>query len=135
PRIQAIPIDQKKPELSTLRTVFTLLKEKEKVVIFPEGERSWDGEITETGQPGVGMIVTKSRAPVLAMRIFGAEKALPRGAKGLKPHPVTVAVGELLTFDDLIDDPELSTKQTYQAVADRIMKGIREIELRDSRGE
>ena len=36
-RVNAIPVNQDKPELSALKHVINLLKEGEKVLIFPEG--------------------------------------------------------------------------------------------------
>lgn len=134
-RVNAIPVNQEKPELSALKHVINLLKEGEKVLIFPEGERTLDGKIKTEGEPGVGMIVCKAGVPVLPVRLFGPEKALPRGSKKLKRHPVTLAVGELIDLGDLIRDESLSTKDRYQAIANRIMGTIAALELRDSRGE
>jgi len=129
PRVNAIPVDQQKPELSTLRYVISLLRSGEKVVIFPEGERSPDGTMKEKAAPGIGMIVSKARVPVLPMRIFGAEKAMPRGSTLIRPCPVTIMAGEPVDCFDLIDDESLSTKQRYEKIADRIMGAIRELHL------
>jgi 1-acyl-sn-glycerol-3-phosphate acyltransferase len=134
-RVNAIPVNQDKPELSALKHVIGLLKAGEKVLIFPEGERTLDGKIKSEGEPGVGMIVSKAGVPVLPVRLFGPEKALPRGSKKLKRHPATLVVGEMIILDDLLNDSSLSTKDRYQAIANRIMDAIRALELRDSRGE
>ncbi|MEM9283033.1 MAG: lysophospholipid acyltransferase family protein, partial [Verrucomicrobiota bacterium] len=103
-RVNALPVNQEKPELSVLKRVISLLKKDEKVLIFPEGERSYDGVLKEKGQTGVGMIVTKSTKPVLPVRLFGAEKALPRGGKHMKRHPITLVVGEPIDFTEVIED-------------------------------
>lgn len=134
-RVNAIPVNQDKPELSALKLVINLLKDGEKMLIFPEGERTFDGKIKTEGEPGVGMIVCKANVPVLPVRLFGPEKALPRGSKKLKRHPVTLAVGEPIALDDLVNDESLSSKERYQAIANRIMAAIGSLELRDSRGE
>ncbi|MCB1204948.1 MAG: 1-acyl-sn-glycerol-3-phosphate acyltransferase [Verrucomicrobiae bacterium] len=134
-RVNAIPVNQEKPELSALKLVINLLKEGKKVLIFPEGERTLDGKIKSEGEPGVGMIVCKAGVPVLPVRLFGPEKALPRGSKKLKRHPVTLAVGEPIDLGDLVNDESLSPKDRYQAIANRIMGTIAALELRDSRGE
>jgi len=134
-RVNAIPVNQDKPELSALKLVINLLKDGERVLIFPEGERTLDGKLMTEGEPGVGMIVCKANVPVLPVRLFGPEKALPRGSKKLKRHPATLAVGEMIALDDLVNDETLSSKDRYQAIANRIMAAIGAIELRDSRGE
>ena len=134
-RVNALPVDQSRPEISVLKKIIQLLKKEEKVLIFPEGERSWDGKLNMDGQPGIGMIVSKAKVPVLPVRLFGAEKALPRGEKKIKRHPVTLVVGEPIDFTSVLEDPELGSKEKYKLIADRIMEAIAALELVDSRGE
>lgn len=127
--IQAIPVDQERPEMSTLKYIIKLLKEGEKVVIFPEGERSRDGRFKEKGQSGIGMIVEKSRARVLPVRLFGPEKALPRDSKKVKRVPVTLVVGKPLDLEPLINDRDMDRKARYEAITASIMEAIRALEL------
>ncbi len=134
-RVNALPVNQGKPELSVLKRIIALLKEEEKVLIFPEGERSYDGQIKAEGQPGIGMIVTKAGVPVLPVRLFGPEKALPRGGKKLKKHPVTLVVGEPVDLSDIFSNTEITTKERYEKISLRIMEEITKLELVDSRGE
>ncbi|MCG8601317.1 MAG: 1-acyl-sn-glycerol-3-phosphate acyltransferase [Verrucomicrobiales bacterium] len=134
-RVRALPVDQQKPELSILKKIIQLLRSDEKVLIFPEGERSWDGNLNMDGQPGVGMIVAKSKVPVLPVRLFGPEKSLPRGSKKIRRHPVTLVVGEPIDFSELLDDKAVGAKEKYQIIADRIMESIAALEMSDSRGE
>jgi len=134
-RVNALPVNQEKPELSVLKKIISLLKDEEKVLIFPEGERSYDGKMKAEGQPGIGMIVTKAGVPVLPVRLFGPEKALPRGGKKLKKHPVTLVVGEPVDFSDIIENKEIGAKERYEQISLRIMEEITELGLSDSRGE
>lgn len=127
-RCNALPVNQDKPEISVLKQIIQLLKEEKQVLIFPEGERSWDGAMNMEAQPGIGMIVSKSGVPVLPVRIFGAEKALPRGGNKLVKHPVRLVAGEPIRFDDLVNDASISTKKKYQQIANRIMEAIAALE-------
>ncbi|MDA8908541.1 1-acyl-sn-glycerol-3-phosphate acyltransferase [bacterium] len=128
-RCNALPVNQDKPEISVLKQIIELLKQEKQVLIFPEGERSWDGVMNMEAQPGIGMIVAKSKKPVLPIRIFGAEKALPRGGKKLVRTPVQLVVGEPINFDDLVNDSAMGTKEKYQLIANRIMEAIAALEV------
>jgi 1-acyl-sn-glycerol-3-phosphate acyltransferase len=126
PRWNSVPIDQENPDMSSLKKVIKLLKSGERVVMFPEGERSWDGEVLEA-KAGVGLIVSKAQVPVLPMRLFGAFEALPRGKSLWKHRQVTLVVGEPIAFSE--EEKKGKGRGTYQAIADRIMKEIAAIEL------
>ena len=122
----SIPVDQDRPDMTSLKTIIRLLKAGERVLVFPEGERSWDGTLGE-GQPGVGLIVAKSRAPVIPVRIFGAREILPRGAKFPGAGRITIMVGGPIYFSD--EELASKDKSNYQRISDRIMKDINALEL------
>ncbi|MFV1994617.1 MAG: lysophospholipid acyltransferase family protein [Verrucomicrobiales bacterium] len=122
----SIPVDQQRPDMTSLKTMIRLLKEGHRVLIFPEGERTFEGELG-SGLPGVGLLVAKSRAPVLPVRIFGTSEALPRGARLLRPAKIRVVVGEKLEFS--ADELASRDKGNYQHISDRIMAEIAKLEL------
>ena len=43
PKWNAIPVDQDRPDMGSLKTIIRKLKEGERVLVFPEGERTLDG--------------------------------------------------------------------------------------------
>ena len=126
PRLNAIPVDQDRPDFTSLKTIIAKIRQGERVLIFPEGSRSVDGSLLP-GSPGVGLVIVKTGVPVIPVRIFGAFEALPRGGKTLRPSEITVVFGD--AFE--IDRSELPAKgkALYQAVADQIMEKIGELEL------
>lgn len=126
PRLNAVPVDQEGNDMSSLKNIIKRLKSGERVLLFPEGARSWDGMI-QKAEAGVGLVIAKSGAPVLPARVFGAYEALPRGASKPKRVPVTVVFGKSVDFSGI--DPELKGKVLYKAYADTAMAAIEALEL------
>ena len=124
PRLYVTPIDQDRAGFAGLKTIIKLLGEDKKVLIFPEGSRSPDGQ-PQRAEPGTGLVVAKARVPVLPVRIFGAYECLPFGSGKFRRNTVTVVVGEPLRFDR----EELPQgKDAYQQISDRIMAAIGALE-------
>ncbi|MCB1236728.1 MAG: 1-acyl-sn-glycerol-3-phosphate acyltransferase [Verrucomicrobiae bacterium] len=130
-RLNAVPVNQDNPELSTIKRILQLVKDGEKVLIFPEGERTWDGELKARGAPGIGLLIAKSKAPILPVRLFGAFEALPRGHSFPKPAKLTLVAGDPIDFTDFIAESGLAGKDLYQALSDRAMEAIAALEIPD----
>lgn len=123
-RWQAIPIDRDKPDASSLKNTIRLLRAGKKVLIFPEGTRSPDGQL-QPAEAGVGLFIAKSEAPVLPVRIFGSYECFPRGSWFLKPAKITLVVGELWKPD--LPSYKQSGRDLYQVLADEVMHRIGEL--------
>jgi 1-acyl-sn-glycerol-3-phosphate acyltransferase len=121
-RWQVIPIDRDKPDAASLKTTIRMLKQGEKVLMFPEGTRCTDGKLLPA-RAGVGLFIAKSKAPVLPMRLYGTFDAYPKGAKLLKPASVTLVVGELWQ-PDLTAVEGREGRDVYQGLADEVMRRI-----------
>ncbi|MFU8892507.1 MAG: lysophospholipid acyltransferase family protein [Luteolibacter sp.] len=121
----AIPVDQEKPDMSSLKTIVRKLREGHRVLVFPEGARSLDGQLGDAA-PGIGLIAAKSGAVIQPVRIRGAFEALPRGSARLRFSRITVSVGPpiRLTPEEL---KSASGKDGYAALANRIMAAIAEL--------
>lgn len=130
-RLNALPVNQERPDMSGLKRIIGLLKSGERVLIFPEGERTHDGQLGEA-QPGVGLVIAKSRAPVLPMRLFGVYDVFPRHAKRPKLRgKITIVVGEPIDFTEDIDKRQKG-KELYQELSERTLEAIAKLELPDS---
>jgi 1-acyl-sn-glycerol-3-phosphate acyltransferase len=118
----SIPVDQDRPDMTGLKAIIKLLSSGERVLIFPEGERSLDGVIG-VAQPGVGLIAVKSNVVIQPIRIRGAREALPRGSARISFTQVSLHIGPPIR----LTEEELATakgKHGYQHIADRIMAAI-----------
>ena len=122
----AIPVDQDNPDMTGVKKIIKALRTGKKVVMFPEGERTMNGELG-VALPGVGLIIAKSQTTVQPMRIFGAREALPRGSGKMKMAQISVVVGDPIFFDKE-NLKGYRGKEGYQKIADIVMKAISDIE-------
>ena len=111
--------------MSSMKTVIRKLKEGWRVLVFPEGARTLDGEIGKAA-PGVGMIAAKAGVPIQPVRIYGADQALPRGSGKMRLARITVIVGDpiILSAEEF---KSYSRKGGYEKLANRIMDEIKKL--------
>ena len=128
PQMNVIPVERDGNDRSALRLVIKTLKEGNGVVLFPEGTRSKDGNL-QPARAGIGLVIAKTLAPVLPMRIFGAHEAFPKNSKLPRRHPIRIVLGHPLYFTEA--DLEQGGRDVYQHLSDRVMRAISELELPD----
>ena len=121
PKLSVIPVDQEAIDRSALKTLIRVIKEGNAALVFPEGTRTPDGTL-QPAQPGVGLVIAKTRAPVVPMRIFGAFDAWPIGGKLRLWCRITVVIGDPIYFSDT----ELDSKN-YQQLSQRVMDAIAQL--------
>jgi 1-acyl-sn-glycerol-3-phosphate acyltransferase len=120
PKLNVIPVNQEGIDRSALKALIRILKAGNAAVVFPEGSRTMDGSL-QPAEPGLGLIIAKTLAPVVPMRIFGAHEALPRGG-GLRLVPITIVVGEPIFFTT--SDLNPPGKDLYRRLSQRVMDAI-----------
>ena len=126
PAMNVIPVERDGNDMSALREVIKKIKEGNAVVLFPEGTRSPDGRL-QPARAGIGLVIAKTGAPVLPMRIFGAYEAFPKKAKGLRATQITVVLGEPLHFTrEEIENP---SRENYQILGNRVMDAIAALKI------
>jgi len=121
PDLNVIPVDQDRADMSALKTVIKHVRAGEATVIFPEGSRTLDGEL-QPALPGLGLVIAKTMAPVVPMRIFGAHRAFPRGGKPRPFTPITLVVGEPIFFTK--ESMAGSGRELYQRLSEQVMERI-----------
>lgn len=129
PYFQVIPVDRDGSDLTALKKIISRLKEGNGVLLFPEGTRSLDGSL-QKARSGIGLIIAKTKAPVLPMRIFGAHEAFPKNAQKLNFHPITIVLGEPIYFTESELTPyDGNDRALYQRLTDRVMDAIAQLKL------
>jgi len=125
PKLNVVPVDQDRADMSALKTIIKLVRGGACTIVFPEGARTLDGKL-QPAQPGLGLVIAKTLAPVVPMRIFGAHEAFPRGGKRLRLRKIRIVVGEPFVFS--AEEMEGSGRELYQRLSERVMERIAAIE-------
>jgi 1-acyl-sn-glycerol-3-phosphate acyltransferase len=124
PKLNVVPVDQERADMSALKTVIKQVRSGHCTVVFPEGARTLNGEL-QPAQPGLGLIIAKTLAPVVPMRIFGARAAFPRGGTPRLFRQVTLVVGEPIYFT--ADEVQGNSREDYQRLSEQVLARIASI--------
>lgn len=110
----------KEKNKDSINLTITYLKNKEPVMIFPEGKRN-DGNLLR-GHLGIARLALKSKAPVLPCGIIGANNVLPKGKFFPRLARCEVKMGKLIYFDKHYN--KNPTKKILEEITRSIMKDI-----------
>lgn len=121
PQLNVIPVDQERADMSALKAVIKVVRAGQCTIVFPEGSRTPDGTL-QPAQPGIGLVIAKTLAPVVPMRIFGAHAVFPRGGAKFRPGHIRIVVGEPLRFT--AEDVSAGGRDLYQNLSNRVMERI-----------
>jgi 1-acyl-sn-glycerol-3-phosphate acyltransferase len=124
-QLNTVPVDRDRGDVGAVRAMIKLLKSGNRVLVFPEGTRSKDGNL-QPARAGVGLLIAKSLAPVVPVRVFGSYAALPRSG-GIRFVPITVVIGKPLFFTK--QDLGTDERAAYQVLSDRVMAAIAALQM------
>ncbi|HSX26560.1 MAG TPA: (d)CMP kinase [Chlamydiales bacterium] len=115
------PIERGTSDATTFRLMIQLLQEGNKLIIFPEGSRSPNGELQPL-ERGLGFLVQKAKCRIIPAYIKGAYEAWPRKQKFPKLFgKMAVAFGTPIEWEEFesLDKKEAQvfiTKRAEQAI-------------------
>jgi 1-acyl-sn-glycerol-3-phosphate acyltransferase len=78
--VGCLSVDQEGVAKEGLRASVEVLQQGKALLIFPEGERTWTGEMNPF-KPGIALVLRKAPVPIIPVGIAGAFEAYPRQAK------------------------------------------------------
>ena len=102
----AVPVrDDGGSNTAVIRTMLRRLNEGAAVLVFPEGSRTEDGAL-QSFQPGVALLIKRSKCPVVPVAVEGCFEAWPRSRSRpvLRGVRVGVAFGESISHEALMAD-------------------------------
>lgn len=120
---RCIPVRPGRRDVHALHKMIDVLP-KGAIILFPEGTRSRTGNV-EDGRPGAGLVALATKPRIIPVAIDGMQEVLPIG----KTIPrigrrVYVKYGPPLDYSEFDDQPR--TRDTAQALVDKVMVAIRE---------
>ena len=127
--LRVFPVDETDP-LAAVGMAAEALARGEVQVWFPEGWRSADGRLLPF-QPGVGLVLQRTRAPVVPVFIEGTLAAWPRSRRFPRPARVRVTFGAPMTLADLAGPGE--TESDPARIAEALRGAVGDLgRLRDA---
>lgn len=76
-RLNTHPLQYGDHELTAMKMACQLLEEGKKIILFPEGERSFNGQL-QALKPGAARIALRTSAPIVPIYLEGVFKVWPR---------------------------------------------------------
>jgi 1-acyl-sn-glycerol-3-phosphate acyltransferase len=125
-RLAAFPIDKGSADRHSLETALELLRRGKVVAMFPEGDLYRQAEPERFG-PGIGFLAARSGAPVIPVRITGAERIWD-GRRLHWPH-ITLRAGTALPFEDVAGPGGRRGRDAYMRFAEQTRAAV--VKLRD----
>jgi len=120
---RSFPVRREQLDKKVLREILDKLRSGEALGVFPEGTRGPGDELLP-GKPGIGMIVSMAKAPVVPAYLDGSHRALGKVHKGFRPVPISITFGKPM---ELATPSGGRGAERYQAVADTIMSEIEKL--------
>ena len=128
----SVPVDRDGGGAKGLKIILDRLLGGAGIILFPEGTRTYDGKL-QPAHAGIGLVVAKSEAPVVPVRVFGTYEAWGRNQKLPLPKKIAVRYGQPMRFEKLRAEakhcPKDRLKQIYQEIANEIMAAIAALRL------
>ncbi len=114
------PVQGDVGDISVFKTILGLLGEGKKIILFPEGHRT-GGQIEQI-KPGIGLLLSRSKASVVPVYVHGAFEIWGRHRKLPKLFGKTVCIfGSPIHWERFA---EMDKRKAQQAVADEISKAL-----------
>lgn len=124
--LNAYPLQENAHDIKLIKKICHLIEEGKKVVIFPEGERSSNGNILKI-KSGVSMIALKMKCPIIPAYIEGAYEAWPRNSRvpniGCK---IKVFFGKPIIIDKYL---HLHKKEAQESITRHLYEEIKGLKL------
>lgn len=116
--LNALPVSGQASDHRVFKQILQILKEGKKLILFPEGERSFDNVFLPI-KPGIALLISRSNVPVIPVYLHGVHEAWARGKSFPRLWGKTVCIfGSPLEFDF---SAEGDKSRSQEIIADTIL--------------
>lgn len=130
--LNAHPVSGSVQDLGSLKLICQLLNEGKKVIIFPEGTRSSNGELIEI-KPGIGMLAMRAMSPIIPVYVHGTYEAWGKKRKFPKIFARTACLfGKPIYCEDF---SHLDKKTAQVEIAKAVAQSIQELKMKYEQNE
>lgn len=99
------PVSRGTADREALKRCIAVVQQGEPLVLFPEGERK-TGPLVQPLFDGATFVAVKAGIPIVPVGIGGSERAMPKGAKFIRPRKVYVVIGKPLQTASVTGSPK-----------------------------
>lgn len=135
-----ISVDRSKPKRAamSLKKAIDIVKEGNKVLIYPEGSRNPNPREMMPLKPGALLVARQGKVPIIPIMLYGTSKALPVNKKFyLLPHKIILKIlppiypgnelhpataNSVREEDEILEKLRKSLSQVYNDLADEMEK-------------
>lgn len=119
------PVERTMTDRMALRLSEEVLRNGEPLVVFPEATRQ-EGPIVQPLKEGAAFLACRASVPIVPVGLGGAERAMPKGARYVRPSKVTVLVGEPI-YPPVRTDGERVKRSAVTALSGRLHDRLQEL--------
>lgn len=120
------PVHRGSADRDALRRCIEVITEGEPLVVYPEGGRQ-SGPIVAELFEGAAYIATRTGVPIVPVGIGGSERAMPKGARGLRPVRIAMVVGHPLEPQPVVGAARRGSRRAVKELTERLRKELQDL--------
>jgi 1-acyl-sn-glycerol-3-phosphate acyltransferase len=122
--LNAHPVQGSAQDIQAFKAICQLLSKDNKIVIFPEGARSEDGQLHSI-KPGIAVLALRMHCPIVPIYIAGAFETWPRKRRWPKLGvPITCVFGKPILIEAYL---HLNKKEAQEALIKQVHQALEEL--------
>lgn len=123
--INVVPIDPDVHLLRAMRAGATVLREDRILNVYPEGRRSFDGQLG-IFKKGAAILATELNVPIVPVALDGTYRIWPRGSSRIRLAKVKISFGKPIEACKVTSD-DTNDEQRYEKVTALIKESIHQM--------